>query len=333
MIKPCALVAAIDLNHDGKEEVARRLIEAAVVSGCTAVKFQRRSAADAEWLPSRSGRKFPGVEKGDPDARETPDLSPESFKRIRDYARGKIEFIGAPLDPPSVEFLDRLDVDGFKIDPPHTLNLPLLERIALRNRKGRILVSLSFCTDEDIRMALDLLRGGDLVLVHEISLRPAPTEASQLGHLTQLRKYDLPIGYSDRGDAFFSAVAARTLGATVLEKGLTLCRELPGADHASGLEPDQMLQFVKGIRTLEASLSCDGPRRLSPHELDRYDETGIGLAAKRDIRAGETITEEMIAVKTPPVGLTPRFLKEIVGKKVLYDIQRDDPITFGLIDL
>ena len=146
-------------------------------------------------------------------------------------------------------------------------------------------------------------------------------------------QFGFPVGYSDHGSNAVPALAALSLGACALEKPFTLYHHLRGFHHLQSLDADQLRKFVKDVRALEASLKANGARRLLPCEIEAFEQERLGLFAAMDIRAGEEIVPEMVEVKSPSRGLTPRLMDMVVGRKAAYDIKAEEPITFGLIEL
>lgn len=333
----CYLIGAIDFNHNGQEELARRLIDLAVETGLDAVKFQKRTI-EKVWTRSARERPFlslPEYGKTFGEVHQALELSSAQWGRLRAYCLGKIDFWIAPFDPESLELASELDVDGIKIDPPYFTNFPFLKavaKIAALSRK-RIFVSVSACSHRDIEQVVEIFKGGDVTFLHAVYARSLPIEETSLGWMKELIRFGVPVGYSDHGPDPIPALAALSLGASVIEKPFTLYHHLRGLHHSHSMDTEQLRKFVKDVRALEVSLGVEGSRRLLPAEVHALDEDRLGLFAARDIRAGEEISPEMLTVKSPSRGLTPSLADFVIGRKAVYDIKEEEPITFGLIEL
>lgn len=334
--KSCYLIGAIDLNHNGEEELAKRLIDLAVETGLNAVKFQKRTV-DKVWTQAAREKPFPSLpEYGRTlgEVYQALELHSVQLKTLRSYCHGKIDFWLAPFDLDSLQLAMELEVDGVKIDPPYITNVPFLKAVAktLGSSPKRICVSVSACTHEDIEQVVDIFKGSDLILLHTVYARSLPIEGTFLGWVRELVRYGVPIGYSDHGPDPIPALVAFSLGARVIEKPFTLYHHLRGLYHSHSMDMEQLRRFVRDMRALEVALEAKGERRLLPSEVVALDEERIGLFAARDIRAGEAISSEMLTVKSPSRGLTPSLIDFVVGRKAVYDIKAEEPITFGLIE-
>lgn len=329
----CYLIGAVDLNHNGEEELARRLIDLAVETGLDAVKFQKRTP---EKLWTRSAREKPFLSlpefgKTLGEVYQALELDADQFKELRTYSKGKIDFLMAPFDTDSLRLAMELEVEGLKIDPPHLTNFPFMKAVARYPK--RIFVSVAACSYQDIEQLLDILKENEVVLLHSMYVKSLPVEETCLGWVKELMRFGMPVGYGDHGSNPIPALVALSLGACVLEKPFTLYHHLRGLHHSHSLDTEQLRKFVKDVRSVEASLKANGTRRLLSSEIEVFDQERLGLFAARDIRAGEAISPEMIEIKSPSQGLAPRLLDFVVGRKAVYDIKAEEPITFGLIEL
>jgi len=328
----CYIIAAIDLAHNGELSTAKKLIDVAVESGCDAVKFQRRSV---EHLVVKSvlDRPFVSFPEFGSTYREVfgrLELREEEYASLRSYCAGRIDFLIAPLDLESTESSLGLDADGYKVEPQCATDLPLLE--ALAQQPKRILASVGTCSAREVAEIIHVLSDRDLVLLYCVSSDPAPVSSLNLNAMAWLRQFGRPVGYSDTTDTSAMGPVALALGAAVVEKRITLSRRARGFHHAFSLEPEEMKRYVEDIRGVEQALRRRPAQEVQPCEAFTHDEERKSIVAAADIDAGTILKREMLACKAPLRGLTPNFIPYLIGKKAVYDLKRDDPITFGMIE-
>jgi N-acetylneuraminate synthase len=327
---PCFIIAEIGLNHNGSEQRARKLIDAAVAAGANAVKFQNRQLKEIyteEYLRNPNVGEH-GFNFLLPVLKEF-ELAPQAMRRLAAYARKRgILFLSTPWDPKSVDFLEELEVPAYKISSADLTNTPLLEYVA---RKGKpMIVSTGMSTEEEIRRAVKLLRklNATFALLHCVSTYPAPYDRLNLRYIQKLQELapDAPVGYSGHELGTTAAVAAVTLGACIIEKHLTADRKLPGPDHKASLLPREFKRLVRAIRKTEAALGQ--PRKvLTRGEVLNQETLRKSIVAARPIKKGEIITRDMLAIKGPGKGLSPQRLPEILGKLSPRDYQKDEWLT------
>ncbi|MFQ5911594.1 MAG: N-acetylneuraminate synthase family protein [Nitrospinota bacterium] len=321
------------MNHNGDYERARRLLEVAADCGCDGVNFHKRSpeatfGREALW---RAEAAFPELGKNAREVARRLDLDGEAFARLREFARGRLTFWGTPFDLKSLEFLDHLEVDGFYVPAGCNTDTPLLD--ALSSLKRPVFVSTAACDADEVSEIVRHFEGGELTLLHGVACSPMRAEEGQLQMLQWLRQFDRPIGYDDHEEGLLSAPVAVALGARVLQKRLTLDRRLPGSDHAFSAEPDPLRRWVDAVRRIERALSGPAEKRVLPQEHDSFDDERRSVVAAVDIPQGSILTREMLTTKAPLRGLTPRMLPRLLGRRALYHIQKDEPITFGLVEV
>lgn len=330
--QPSFIIAEIGMNHDGSMGQARCFIDAAAEAGADAVKFQTH-IAEAETL-----RNAPPP----PYFSEEPRF--EYFKRtafdksqltgLKDYteARGLI-FICSPFSIPAVDLLESVNVTSYKIPSGEITNLPFLKYLA---KKGKpIIISSGMSSLPELDEAISLIRqfNDDIILMQCTSEYPCLYENVGLNLIQELKqRFDLPIGLSDHTLTIYTAIAAVTLGACVIEKHFTLSQRMYGPDAKFSLTPEEFKQMVEGIRAVETALS---------HPVDKGDIKKLehikrifqkSIVSTADIPRGVEIREDMISIKKPGDGLHPRYFQEIIGKKATRDITRDSLIRREDID-
>lgn len=321
-------------NHNGELEKGYKLIDVAIEAGCDAVKFQKRDI-DSMLTKDRLDRVFTNVpEWGDTyrKVREHIELSWEEFKKLKEYCKGKIDFIVTPFDIPSVRFLEKLGVDAYKVAAFTLTDIPVLEELAKTNKT--IIMSVGMATEQEVKDALEVLEGYDVVLLHCVSSYPMRAEDANLQWIQWLKKFGKPVGFSDHENGITFGPVAVALGARVIEKHYTINRALPGLDHAMSLEPHGLKKLVRNIRKVEKGLQWSKQEReVLPGELKIFDEKRRTIVAAKEIKKGEKITREMLTTKGPNRGLPPKMIPELIGKPAMQDIEADTHITFGMVKL
>ncbi len=334
--KPAFIIAEIGVNHNGNLELARQLINIAADAGASAVKFQTfkteklvtRQAAKADYQTQTTGS-----EESQFEMLKRLELSPADHKAVLAYCRDrKILFLSTPFDEDSADFLEQLGVRAYKIPSGEITNLPYLAHIA---RKGKpMIVSTGMSTLGEVETAVDTIRENGnpvIALLHCVSQYPAPPEASNLRAMSTLAQaFGVPVGFSDHTMGIEIALAAVALGARVIEKHLTLDRDLPGPDHRASATPEEFKAMVAGIRKIEAAFG-DGQKRPAACESDVRSVARKSLVAAVDIPAGMVIERQMLATKRPGTGLLPGMLPAVIGRVAKVDIPADGLITWELL--
>lgn len=186
-------------------------------------------------------------------------------------------------------------------------------------------------TLEEIEDALKVIRKKgveDIVLLHCITSYPAKIEDANLRAIETLRhRFKLPVGFSDHTLGITAPIAAAVLGAVLIEKHFTLDRSLPGPDHRASLEPDELKEMVRAIRDVEKALG-DGVKKPTEDEERIKKVVRRSIVAKVRIPKGTIITEDMLDLKRPGVGIEPKYLDDVIGKRAKKDIKPDELITF-----
>jgi sialic acid synthase SpsE/sugar phosphate isomerase/epimerase len=327
--EPCYVIAEIGVNHNGDLALAKRLVDAAVKAGADAVKFQKRHLPQvyqqAILDEPRNGEQ--GLQYIIPLLAEF-ELDDDAFRELFDYCRHKgIVGLCTPWDRVSVDFLQTLDLPAYKIGSPDMTNLPLIEHV-LKTGKP-LLVSTGMSTEEEIRLTVNYLRAHDAscALLHCISTYPAPCEEINLRFIQTLREWTgWPVGYSGHDTGTAISLAAVAMGANLLERHLTLDRQMRGPDHSASLEPQQFADQVAAIREAEAAFGV--PHRwITRGELLNRRVLGKSLVATECIPAGTVLTRDMITSKSPGLGLCPQLVTELVGRRVDRDLRPDDFFT------
>ncbi|WP_338825218.1 N,N'-diacetyllegionaminic acid synthase [Moorella humiferrea] len=331
------IIAEAGINHNGDLQLARKLVDAAVEAGADAVKFQTFKAEEVVTPGAERAQyqkdNMPEKDESQLEMIKRLELSYAQFRELYAYCRQKgIIFLSSPFDQESIDFLAELGVPYFKISSGEITNYPFLRRIA--GKKRPVILSTGMATLGEVEGALQVLREAgakDITLLHCTTNYPAlPEEVNLRAMLTMKQAFALPVGYSDHTMGIAVPIAAAALGAEVIEKHLTLDRNLPGPDHRASLEPGEFKEMVAAIRQVEKSLG-DGIKRPAPGELAVMPAARRSLVAARDIAAGEIITESCLTAKRPGTGISPVFWDVVVGRQARRDIAAGSILSWDMI--
>ena len=331
--QPAFVTAEIGLNHDGDPNLARELIKAAADAGVDAVKFQV-FRADAFISGDIAKAKY---QKAALDSDETLfevwqrlELSPEVLRELSLYVRDLgMFFYASAFDSYSVDLLEELGVQVFKVASGEVTNLPLIRKMA--GKQHPMIMSVGMASLGEIEAALNAIRqtgNEEIALLHCVANYPTELADVNLRRMEKLHQvFDVPVGYSDHTTSIWAPVAAVALGAVFLEKHFTLNKNQPGTDHVLSADPVDMKAIVEGVRAVEAAL---GSGRLGLLETEREGRTLFrrGLVAATAIPAGTGITSDMVTAKRPAKGIEPAHLEIIIGRTARRDIASGAPITW-----
>ena len=329
---PTYVVAEAGLNHDGDFDRAKELVDVAADAGADAVKFQTFRARDL-YLDDPS----------DPDARETVEtfegleMPYDWIPSLADYAREQgVTFLSTPFDERSADVLDE-HVPAFKIASSSLSHHRFLEHVAGKGKP--MVVSTGVHTREEIDAAVDVLADTDVpfALLHCVSSYPTPLDEANVRMVTALREWTgAQTGLSDHTeDPVTAPTAAVALGATVLEKHITVDSSLEGGDHAMALEPDELARMVDAVRDTETAL---GTVYEDVHDLETgaYENARRSIYTVRDLEPGENVTADAVKVLRAngrERGVEPAAYDEIVGATVGERIEQYDPVTRDRLEL
>jgi N,N'-diacetyllegionaminate synthase len=334
---PCFIIAEAGVNHNGDIQMAKGLIDAAVEAGATAVKFQTFDAGrlTSEVAPKAEYQiETTGAAESQLEMLQQLELSEDDHRLLQNYCYERnIIFMSSPFEEESADLLASLDVPVFKIPSGEITNLPFLEHVA---RKGKpLIVSTGMSTLGEVEEAVRTIENTgnhDYVLLHCVSNYPAdPADVNLHAMNTMSLAFGVPVGYSDHTLGIETPLAAVALGASTIEKHLTLDCSLTGPDHRASLEPDQFAAMVQGIRTVEAAISGSGQKTPAPSEANTASIARKSLVAARDIAEGEVLTEESVAVKRPGSGLPPAMRQYVLGRLVRQPIMAGDLISLEML--
>ena len=327
------IIAEAGVNHNGSIELAKKLIDVASESGVDAVKFQ---TFKTENLVSKHAQKA-DYQKETTDAKESQfdmikklELDVETHYELISYCDSKnIMFLSTPFDLESIELLDKLKLEIFKIPSGEITNLPYLRKIGAL--KKEVILSTGMATIGEIEDALDvLIKAGTfkekITVLHANTMYPTPMEDVNLRAMVTIGKtFDVAYGYSDHTLGIEVDIASVAMGARVIEKHFTLDKNMEGPDHKASLEPYELLEMVQAIRNIEKALGSS-VKKPSRSETPNIAIARKSIVASSSIKKGDVLTEDNLAVKRPSSGISPMRWDEIIGTFASKDYSSDELI-------
>jgi len=262
------VIAELGINHNGSVDIAKRLIDGAVLAGCDAVKFQKRTpelcVPRDQWNLERD---TPWGRMTYIDYRQRIELSAADYVQIDHYCRERhLLWFASCWDEPSVDFMEQFDPPCYKAASASLTDLPLLRK--MRSTGRPLIVSTGMSTMDEIVAAVDAVGRRDLLIAHSTSAYPCPVEDLNLNMIHTLKRVypTCPVGYSGHEVGLSPTWAAVAMGATFVERHLTLDRAMWGTDQAASVEVTGFVRLVANIRDVERSLG-DGVKRVVAAEL------------------------------------------------------------------
>lgn len=334
---PTFIIAELSANHMNDFDIAVKTIEAMAESGADAVKFQTFTPntitinCDNEYFQIKQGTVWDGQVLYElyEQAYMPWDWQPK-LKKIAENL-GLIVF-SSPFDKTSVDFLEDMDVQAYKIASFEITDIPLIEYVASKGKP--VIISTGIANLEDIELAVKTCEdvgNNQISLLKCTSSYPAPFEEINLKTICDLsEKFDVVCGLSDHTLGDEVSIAAVALGANIIEKHFILDRNMGGPDCEFSMEPHEFKHMVDSIRNVEKALGKVSYELSDKMKSNR--EFSRSLFAVKHIKKGETITEDNIRSIRPGFGLHPKYLKEILGKKVNKDLEKGTPFDLKFIE-
>jgi N-acetylneuraminate synthase len=322
---PVYIIAEAGINHNGDLQTAKELVDAAVDAGADAVKFQKRSLKQTyiEDLVDDPSTEQLQIEYTLSNLKDVT-LSDEKFKKLAEYTLEQgITFLCTPWDHKSIDFLESISVPAYKIGSPDMTNFVLLEHIIETGKP--LMISTGMATDEEVDRTIRFLqeRNAVFAVLHCQSTYPAPFHNINLRYMeTLMERYDVPVGYSGHERGIAVTEAAVGIGATIVERHLTLDRSMEGLDHNASLEPAELDRLITDIRNIETALGND-VKYLTRGEYNNRLALGKSLVTTQPIEQGTTITREQISAKSPGRGISPQHLYDVVGTQTRTKLTED----------
>jgi pseudaminic acid synthase len=329
------IIAEMSANHHRDFDQAVKIIQAAKEAGADAVKLQTYTP-DTITLDCRN--EYFQIKGTIWDGRNLYDLYQEAFTpwewqpKLKDIATELgLDLFSTPFDYRAVDFLERMGAPAYKIASCELVDLPLIQRVA---RTGKpLIMSTGMATLGEIDEAVRAARAAgarQIALLKCTSAYPAAPREMHLRTIPHLAAaFGLVVGLSDHTLGIAAPVAAVALGASIVEKHLTLTRSRPGPDSAFSLEPGEFKEMVAAIRVAEQALGEVRYGPAAPEIASRVFRRSLFVV--KDMRAGETFTSENVRSIRPGHGLAPKCLPEVLGRKAAVDIEKGTPLSLRLV--
>ncbi len=327
------IIAEAGVNHNGDYGMAVRMIHAAKAAGADYVKFQ---TAVPELVIAACAPKAEYQKDTTGSAESQLEMCKAIHLPLSDYARLKKEcdtagigFVSTPFDLVSIDCLEPLGMDFWKIPSGEITNLPYLRKIGRLGQK--IVMSTGMSTLAEVETAVRILEEAgtpraNIALLHCTTQYPAPDASVNLRAMDALKELGCAtVGYSDHTVGITASLAAVARGAMVVEKHFTLDRNLPGPDHKASLEPDELAELVGQVRRVEAMLGT-GVKAVADAERSNIEVARKSIIAARAIAEGEVLTEENLTVKRPGGGVSPLLWDSVIGRKAIRAFDPDELI-------
>jgi N-acetylneuraminate synthase len=335
-LKQAYIIAEIGVNHNGSLQLAKEMIDLAIDSGADAVKFQTFTAADLVT---------PGTEKVNYQSSTTNkdeshyamleklELSYDNHHILKEYCdQRKIDFLSTPYDEKSVNFLEKLDIKLYKIASADIVDHLLLDKVA-RTQKP-VILSVGMATLDEIDEAIEIFKkhkNNDIVILHCVSNYPCSNQSINLSVLQTLQsRYHLPIGYSDHSIGSDAAFLSIAFNSKVIEKHFTSDKSLDGPDHKASSDPNEFKELVEVVRRAEMIMgSSEKSCQDEEHQMSQVSRKSITL--KRDLKKGHVLQKEDIVMMRPGEKLPAREIKNMLGKKIKLDLNKNHQIEWNEI--
>ena len=336
-MKKVIIIAEAGVNHNGDIRIAEKLIEQAALAGADYVKFQTFRASQlvtvhaqkADYQKESTGSK-PGESQFEMLLKL--ELDRNAHLHLMEHClKYNIKFLSTGFDLDSLDMLNELGLDLFKIPSGEITNLPLLRKIAGFGRP--VLISTGMSTLKEIGEAIEVVTSNgiqlsEVTVLHCTTEYPAPmVEVNLKAMLTIRDTFGVRIGYSDHTEGIEIPVAAVALGAEVIEKHFTLDRKMVGPDHKASLEPNELYAMVKAIRNVEQALGT-GIKEPTKSELKNIIAARKSIHLASAFKAGHVLKLEDMVMKRPGNGISPMLSEQIAGRALKQDLPEDTQLTY-----
>lgn len=327
--QPVFIIAEAGVNHNGSLGLAQDLVRAAHEAGADAVKFQTFTADNLliKGTPTLAYQKQNTAQSDQYVMLKCLELSQNAHHQLKDLSdQLGIEFMSTALDQASAQFLYELGLTRFKISSGDLTNHPFLEQLAGYGRP--MILSTGMANMAEVAASVGLIKhtlasahpnadlADYLTVLHCTSSYPAPYDQLNLNAMPGLGKsFGVPYGYSDHSEGIFIATIAAAMGASVIEKHLTLDKTLPGPDHKASIEPDEFAQMVRDIHAVGPAMG-DSTKAPSEEELETRKLIRKSLVLARDCPKDHALMPGDLALLRPGTGIEAKNFNRVIGKKL-----------------
>jgi len=332
-MKNTLIIAEAGVNHNGDLSIAHKLIDAAANVGADIIKFQTFKASlitTKEVKKANYQVKNSPIEETQQEMLKKLELSFNDHEELIKHCNElNIEFLSTAFDLESINLLKKLQLKRVKIPSGEINNLPYLREIGTLNKP--FIISSGMANLEDIKNAINEINRNlkkDITVLHCSSEYPADKKNVNLNAMKTIKRtFNLDVGYSDHTEGIEIAIAAAALGAKVIEKHLTLDKELEGPDHKASIEPIEFQNMVRSIRNVDRALG-NGIKIPTQNEIENSVLVRKSIVAATNISKGEIFSKNNLTIKRPGNGISPMEWDNLIGKKASYDFETDELIKW-----
>lgn len=335
-MKHTYIIAEMSANHAGSLEYAKEIIYAAKEAGADCIKLQTYTA---DTMTIDCHNEYFNIKKGTWKGENLYSLYQKAYtpwewqpilKELADKIN--IDFFSTPFDNTSVDFLEGMGVDFYKIASFELVDIPLIEYVASKGKP--IIMSTGMGTLPEIEDAVNAVKGqgnNQLALLKCSSAYPAITNEMNLKTMIDMKeKFNVPVGLSDHSMGSLGAVVAVAMGASIIEKHFCISRSIDNPDASFSMEVNEFAQMVQEIRLVEKAIG-DVQYGITSQELENVNFRR-SIFAVEDIKEGDSLTQENIRIIRPGNGLAPKHYKDIIYKKANRDIKKGMPLSFDMLE-
>jgi len=327
------IIAEAGVNHNGDMELAKKLVDAAADAGADYVKFQTYKT-DALLLETaeKAGyqKKIMGESENQYEMLKKLELCENNHVVLIEHCESRnVKFLSSPFDLDSIDLIAKLNLDFIKVPSGEITNFPYIRKVGGAGKK--ILLSTGMSNLGEIEAALNLMvdSGADMdqiSVMHCNTEYPTPPKDANLRAISTIQNaFNVKVGYSDHTLGVEAAIAAVSMGATVIEKHITLDKNMSGPDHMASMDPEDFKQFVQCIHNVEAMLG-GGLKRPSQSEKKNITIARKSIVASKAISKGEPFGEGNLTTKRPGDGVSPMRWNDVVGKVAHREYSVDEKI-------
>lgn len=335
--QPAYIIAEMSANHAGSIENAKRIIRAAKESGADCVKIQTYTP---DTITIDCDNEYFQINKGTWKGENLYQLYGKAYtpwewqkELLEEAKKVGIDFFSTPFDFSSVDFLEEIGVEFYKIASFELVDLPLIRYVA--SKKKPMIMSTGMSTLGEIEAAVKTAKeaGNDqIALLRCASAYPAITDQMNLKTMVNMAEvFNVPVGLSDHSMGSVGAVTAVALGASIIEKHFCLDRAMENPDSVFSMNPEEFSSMVRDIRQAQRAI---GTVSYGPTEQEASNIVfRRSVFCVKDIKKGEEITTENIRIIRPGYGMEPKYYEEILGQRALRDIKRGTPMELSMVGL
>ena len=324
------IIAEVAQAHDGSLKSAHEYIDLVADTGASAVKFQTHIAHAESTIREPWRVKMATPDKTRFDYWQRMEFKESEWVELRDHCTNRgLSFMSSPFSIEALDLLDRLGVEVWKLASGEVSNTPLVK--AMIKTKKPIILSTGLSTIAELDEVVNLILGSDidLTILQCTSEYPCPPELTGLNLITEFKKkWGCRVGISDHSGTIFPSLAAKTLGASVIEVHITSSRDSKGVDSPSSITPEELRMLVSGVKFLDAAIKNPADKtRLSASAEEMRRIFGRSVVANSDLEVGHRIQISDLVYKKPGGGLSWKDIGTLINRRVVRPVLRDDLIT------